>query len=130
MWTAPASPSEDATTTKVMAVLDRYFAALQDGTAAHLYSTPGYVWRFYNGEMTVERLRQGLAGIDEYLWAEGQRYHVAREHRDTAGNTATYDAGPELSRLPDHALYALFEEMDGILAAGGLVVSPASEACL
>ena len=97
----------------LLAVLDRYFEALENGAANQLQPDPSYVWRIYAGEMTSERLRRGLRDIDEYLeaqigWVNNNLPEVKLE--------GLFQDGPELNRLPDNAVECLFQELDSLLA--------------
>lgn len=94
-----------------MAIYDRYFEALEDGTAQHLYPDPTYQWRFYQGDCTIERFRKLLRNLDAYWW--GQRSWGPLQNSAPIGG---WTAGPELSRLPDPAVMALYQEIDALLA--------------
>lgn len=102
-------PGEAKETTAIMAVLDRWFDALQDGSAALRFPDTGYVWRFYTGVMTVQRIRVAVADMDEYMYKQIGWVH-------SSGGMPEATRGPDLGRMPDHALMAMFQELDGLLA--------------
>lgn len=102
---------------KVLAVLDRYADVLNDGSSVHLYPDPGYEWKAYK-DMTVEQMRAKLLDADTYI--SGQQGWV--ERNKAAGSI---DAGPELIRLPDAALVAMFQELDAVYASEPLPASAA-----
>ena len=108
MWPAPL-PEE--LKQRVVALLCRYFESLEGGTAEMLYPAPDHVWRWYRGEMTVERMRGALEALDEYLNAMPQ-HNWAESHA-----SRPFDAGPDLSRLPTGAMLAMFQELDAVFAA-------------
>ena len=105
-------PHNPASTDKVLAVYHRYWQLLEDGKAQYIYPNPEYQWRWFQvkGDVTIERLRTGLAGIDGYLAQPGQ-WNWAKNNRHEV-----YTKPPEMSRLPDAALLAMFQELDAIYA--------------
>ncbi|MBI4338135.1 MAG: hypothetical protein HY683_09955 [Chloroflexi bacterium] len=96
----PAQSAEQDQQTKVFDVLDRYFKALETDTVHFLMPDPGYHWK---RQITIEEMRTLLAELDEYWWNQ-RGYPPLRD----------YDAGPDLSRLPDHAVMALAQELDAL----------------
>lgn len=89
---------------RVMAVLDLYFAALENGEAERIAPAPNYQWQYWP-QISLEWMRQRIKSLDEYWW---------QQH--TWGRLREYEAGPDLSRLPDGALIAMFQELDAIFA--------------
>lgn len=105
---------EDPEVSRVMAVLDKYFQALEDGTVDTLLPSPTYEWRFWKDGLTLERMRRGLENIDDYLNADSQHGWAERNY---PGGATTFDGGPDLNRLPDAALVSMFIELDSALAS-------------
>ncbi len=97
----------------VLTILRSYYDALQDGTASVIVAKPTYKWRYWTDGLTVERMRKGLEDIDEYL-NEGPQHQWAENN--AVGGPTKFDAGPDLSRLSDWALIAMFQELDEALA--------------
>lgn len=94
------------TVDKIFAILDRYFAALENGTTAFLMPDPKYRWR---RKVTLEQMRSLLKELDDYWW-EQRSYSTIAELQP--------EAGPELNRLPDNAVWALAQELDEIISLG------------
>ena len=103
-----------------MLILGRYFDALEDGSAAHLFPNPAYRWNHYPESFALEDMRARLKDIDEYMANNSQRNWAEREHGNHIGTQANnpgnpievFTAPPDLSRLPDNAVLALFQELD------------------
>ena len=94
-----------------MAVYDRYYAALEDGSAQYLLPDPDYKWVHYKeSERTAEALRERLAGLDAY-WLSQINYVQSDQGKRTG---LTFNAGPELSRLEDAQVLALYQELDTV----------------
>lgn len=119
--TSPAfhTPSEDETKA-VFAVLSRYFKMLESGTAGRVRPRAHYTWRFYEGEMTLKRMREGVKRLDDYLGALPQFNWV--QHNNAHGMRFT--AGPELGRLPDGALIAMIQDLDAAQASSRTAPPP------
>ena len=86
----------------------RYFEALEVGAADHLGPDPRYKWRYYQGDMTVTRMREALARQDAYR--DDQQQVTWASNTDNM----PYQAGPGLSRLPDGAIVAMFQGLDAL----------------
>ena len=100
---------------RVVAVLDRYFDAIQDTSAWRIYPDPTYAWRHYQGEATTTAvMRRTLEELDAYLNASAQSGWAQSYVGDKAG--IVYEAGPDLSRMPDACMLRLFQELDGVYA--------------
>ena len=98
----------------VLAILGRYFDALESRQAAAIFPDPSYRWRFYEGQMSLDRMRAGILLLDRYVNESSQRNWAQTNHGGPRG--ITFDTGPELSRLPDAALIAMFQQLDAVLA--------------
>lgn len=109
-------PLSDGQRQDLFAILVRYFDALQDGSAERMRCQALYQWRYFFGEMTMERLRRAWEGIDTYL---GWQLNWVNQQRERH-NLPFAEAGPEMNRLPDDALVAMMQEIDGFLADAGL----------
>lgn len=96
--------------TAVIDLLDRWFEAVQDGSVATRFPDTGYTWRFYKGEMTMERIRKAIHDLDEYMQAQISWV------KNTGRTMPDATRGPDLGRMPDHALMAMFQEIDTLLA--------------
>ncbi|MBI2846825.1 MAG: hypothetical protein HYX82_02980 [Chloroflexi bacterium] len=99
---------------EVMRILGVYFSAQENGTAASILPNPSHVWRFWRDGISLARMRQGIQEIDEYLNDPAQHGWAERNY---PGGPVKFDSGPDLSRLPDNALVAMFQELDSVLAA-------------
>ncbi len=97
----------------VHSVLRSYYEALEDGSAASIVPKPKYAWRFWQGGLTLERMRRGIQQLDDYL---NERPQHDWAENNAPGGAVKFDAGPDISRLPDAALIALFQELDAALA--------------
>lgn len=97
----------------VLTILRSYYDSLEDGTASTIVPKPMYRWRYWTGGLTVERMRAGLEDIDEYL-NEGPQHQWAENN--APGGPTKFDTGPDLARLSDSALIAMFQELDAALA--------------
>lgn len=118
---SPPIPVKEA----VLAVLGRYFDALEEGRADAILPDPSYRWRFYLGEMTVERMRAGLEKLDAYVNHPSQHNWAQTNHGAPRG--VTFERGPDLSRLPDLAVVAMFQELDGVFADAEAKTHPSDE---
>lgn len=97
------------------AILKRYFYALQHGRADKIQPMPFYRWQFYaEGRTELIHFRVNLEKLDNYLNSESQR-NWAQTNNGNARDV-TYEAGPDLSRLPDNAVIALYQELDALHA--------------
>ena len=97
---------------RVIQVLRSYFEALENGTAHLILPAPTHKWKFWKGGLTLERMRRGLQSIDDYLNHPSQHGWAERNY---IGGPTKFDRGPDLSRLPDNALFAMFQELDDVL---------------
>lgn len=97
---------------QVMALLDRFFQALESGTAKYLSPELGYSWKYYKGEVTIERLRAGLIDLDKYM---AEQHIWVNNNSLRAKQEGPFDAAPELSQLPDAAVWLMFQELDNFL---------------
>ncbi len=96
---------------KVQGLLRDYFELLQNGTAGLHMADPTYRWRHYDEhDRSLEALRLRLADIGAYLNANPQHDWVNRQAH------TTFEAGPDLNRLPDGAMLAMFQQLDALYA--------------
>ncbi len=92
---------ESPVTQAIFEVLDRYFAALQNGEGDQLHASLAFDW-------PDEKVARLVAGIDAEFVEEITR---------NASYWNYYTAGPELARLPIEAQRALAEEVAAIVIA-------------
>jgi hypothetical protein len=97
----------------VLTILRSYYDSLEDGTASTIVPKPMYKWRYWKDGLTVDRMRAGLEDIDEYLNEGPQRQWA---ENNATGGPRKFDTGPDLSRLSDGALIAMFQDLDAALA--------------
>lgn len=100
---------------KVLALLRRYWADLEDGSAKYHLPDPTYQWRHYSeAKQTLDHARAALTECDVF-WEHNGNLAWANANRGKPRGQV-FDAGPGLSRLPDAALMALWQELDGLYA--------------
>ncbi len=98
----PAYESYDGeVVARVFEVLDRYFSSIENGTTGFILPDPAYKWK---RKIALQEIRELLVELDQYWWNQ-------RGYTPLKG----YTAGPELSRLPDNAVWALAQELDSLL---------------
>ena len=96
---------------KVQEVLGRYFLALKENTAHLKMPNPFYKWRHYNEEDRMpSAFRSQLIALDAYLNSESQ-HNWANMNAKTV-----FDQGPNLARLTDSSMLAMFQELDVLYA--------------
>ena len=105
----------DVTEAEVKAVhevLSAYYRAIVDGTAERIFPNPMHKWRYYKGGMTIGRMKEKVADLDEY-WDDSAQVNWVNNNKHA--DARAVDKGPGLSRLPAEAMVALWQELDSIL---------------
>ena len=92
----------------VQTILRSYFEALQAGNDALKLPDPAYHWRHYDAQ-DREVFRERLADLDAYLRAPPQADWVMRVRKEVL-------SPPELSRLSDGPMLAMYQELDTVYA--------------
>ena len=93
-------------------ILSETFQALQDGSAEYIHSNPMYRWKWFQGAMTVARMRVAIEGIDGYLDESAQVSYVNNNHKDKG----QFTKGPGLGRMSDEVMVAMCQRLDAKLA--------------
>ena len=91
----------------VFAVLRKYQDILDNHQEDYITYDLKYTWMYYTNN-DIKRFRDDIIYLDQY-WMYQHNYVLENTNKDCTH-------GPELNRLPDNALLAMFQEIDEILA--------------
>ena len=97
----------------ILNILTKYFKLIESNDVEYILPNNNYKWLYYDeSKRTLIYITELLKQIDDYWEYTGNLDWAQREHGTI--NNLTFLKGPGLSRLPDDAKLALWQELDTI----------------